>query len=76
MLEVVGNSIPLGEEGNYAPNWMHCPFCGKWPVIYPQNPGKVFHPGVVTDKDCILAGRGLGEVTDKEALRLWHRRTG
>jgi hypothetical protein len=68
MLQVSGNPIPPGEGGTIAPYWMYCPFCSRYPVIYPQNPGMVFHPGTANDGECILSGKGL------DNLALWNRR--
>lgn len=60
--------------GEFLGGWLPCPFCAA-PLSEPmpaQGSSLLFrfHPGVVTDKDCILAGKGFG---DKE-LAAWNQR--
>lgn len=65
------SAAPADGEGELRP----CPFCAATlsePTLV-RGTGQLFrfHPGVVTDKDCILAGKGFGG----ESLAAWNRRT-
>lgn len=64
------SAAPADGEGELRP----CPFCAATlsePTLV-RGTGQLFrfHPGVVTDTDCILAGKGFGG----EDLAAWNRR--
>lgn len=65
-------TVEIEPRGELAP----CPFCAATPywqgIVRPGGVvAEFFHPGVSTDKDCVLAGKGFHE----SETGAWNRRT-
>jgi len=66
------NPYAQNMEEQEMPGIKPCPFCGQHLRFVRRVQDVFFHPGVVTDTDCFLSGRGV-RVNE---LPNWNKREG